>query len=101
MITRIKIGATSSTNNLSPKMSRRINTCLKSFFLLLFQAGKKEVFSEELKDGNVLIAEINGEVSFRNQDGSLLIQVSLHLEVFFLWDMKLSQGRILGSLPFK
>ena len=40
--------------------------------MLLFQAGKKEVFSEELKDGNVLIAEINGEVSFRNQDGSLV-----------------------------
>ena len=55
-------------------MSRRINTFLKSLllFLLLFQAGKKEVFSEELKDGNVLIAEINGEVSFRNQDGSLV-----------------------------
>ena len=55
-------------------MSRRINTCLKSLllFLLLFQAGKKEVFSEELKDGNILIAEINGEVSFRNQDGSLV-----------------------------
>ena len=55
-------------------MSRRINTCLKSvlLFLLLFQAGKKAVFSEELKDGNILIAEINGEVSFRNQDGSLV-----------------------------
>ena len=73
MITRMKIGCNELPNNLSPKMSRRINTCLKSLllFLLLFQAGKK-VFSEELKDGNILIAEINGEVSFRSQDGSLV-----------------------------
>ena len=53
-------------------MNGRINTKPRFFLLLLslIFGGQTPVFSDELRDGNVLIAEIRGEVNFRSQNGS-------------------------------
>ena len=63
-----------TTDNLSAIMNGRINTKPKFFLLLLslIFGGQTPVFSDELRDGNVLIAEIRGEVNFRSQNGSPL-----------------------------
>ena len=61
-----------TTDNLSAIMNGRINTKPRFFLLLLslIFGGQTPVFSDELRDGNVLIAEIRGEVNFRSQNGS-------------------------------